>query len=139
MPRSIRELDSKEIKQQSELYSILIEKQALPRGEYPNPLDRTFTALKISSGLSLPSLHVTLRITGIIHRLLSVIEKGDVTPKEVQIQMHQFVNDSEPEIDQPKNLNTFVISPCYNQINKLITVNQIQAAFSNRLIFAKKN
>ena len=36
---------------------------------------------------------VTLRITGIIHRLLSVVEKGDVFPIELQIQMHQFVND----------------------------------------------
>jgi len=47
--------------------------------------------------------------------------------------------DGEPEIDQPKNLNTFVISPCYNQINKLITLKKIQATTSNRLIFAKKN
>ncbi len=41
---------------------------------------------------------VTLRITGIIHRLLSVVEKNDVTPIEVQIQMRQFVNNGEPEI-----------------------------------------
>ena len=82
---------------------------------------------------------VTLRITAIIHRLLSVIEKGDVTPIKVQIQISQFVNNGEPEIDQPKNLNTFVISPCYNQINILIAVKQIQATTSNRLIFAKKN
>ena len=82
---------------------------------------------------------VTLRISWIIHRLLSVVEKGDVFPIELQIQMHQFLNDCEPEIKQTKNLNTFVISPCYNQINKLLTVKQIQATFSNRLIFAKKN
>jgi hypothetical protein len=41
---------------------------------------------------------VTLKITGIIHRLLSVVEKGDVTPIEVQIQMRQFVNECEPGI-----------------------------------------
>ena len=39
-----------------------------------------------------------------------------------------------PEIDQPKNLNTFVISPCYNQINKLIAVKQIQATFSTSAV-----
>jgi len=30
--------------------------------------------------------------------LLSVVEKSDVTPIEVHIQMRQFVNDGEPEI-----------------------------------------
>jgi hypothetical protein len=39
-----------------------------------------------------------LRITGIIHRLLSVVEKSDVTPIEEQLQMRKFVNDGEPEI-----------------------------------------
>jgi len=34
----------------------------------------------------------------IIHRLLSIVKKGDVTPIEEQIQMRQFVNDGEPEI-----------------------------------------
>ena len=41
---------------------------------------------------------VTLRITGIIHRLLSVVEKGDVFPIEMLIQIRQFVNNGEPEI-----------------------------------------
>jgi hypothetical protein len=34
----------------------------------------------------------------IIHRLLSVVEKGNVTPIEVKIQTRQFVNDGEKEI-----------------------------------------
>ena len=41
---------------------------------------------------------VTLRLFGIIHRLLIVGEKSDVVPIEVQIQMRQIVNDGEPEI-----------------------------------------
>ena len=39
-----------------------------------------------------------------------------------------------PEIDQPKNLNTFVISPCYNQTNKMIAVKQILATFSTSAV-----
>ena len=39
-----------------------------------------------------------------------------------------------PEIDPPKNLNTFVISPCYNQINILIAVKQIQTSFSTSAV-----